>query len=398
MISASIAVSQELNHEDFLSFLIKHKNLPLTDQFMEKAKLNFITSNLLPRIYLIGFPKCGTTTIAEALFEHPSLEFPEIKPNDPNYFKKEAHFFDCPRYESGLLFYSEYYPKLRHLSGNDSVLHSLNEEVSDHDSHAKAKHKITGIDGTPSIMNLIAFVRMSSVFSNQSSNIRFIVSLRDPFEAIYSAWNHLRKSSDAMNYYGNSSDFYADVYLDFQSQKVSSCHPTSLWWLHHNRFSLDKLMANFFLNCPPIIRNYLFPVVLEIWNIKFSLRNFCFVFLDEMSGTLDEVNSVWVGLQKCLQLPIILNALYRKKTDLTPRNKASLNYKNYSDYRILELKRDADFFFRPWLCVLRTQLLRSDKPCVVNLTCTQRMSQRMNRVPWMPNHTECAQWRTGLKV
>ena len=79
----------------------------------------------LPRVFLLGGEKCGSTSLAFALSRHPEIRMARhALPGEPAYFRKEVHFFDDDlRYVRGLSFYAAHFPRCsRGESTDDEVL------------------------------------------------------------------------------------------------------------------------------------------------------------------------------------------------------------------------------------------------------------------------------------
>jgi hypothetical protein len=69
----------------------------------------------MPRVFILGCQKCGTTTLHALLKQHPSIISAKQLENEPRHYGKELHFFDAPyRFDLGLPFY------LSHFSSDDN--------------------------------------------------------------------------------------------------------------------------------------------------------------------------------------------------------------------------------------------------------------------------------------
>lgn len=111
---------------------------------------------MLPNLFVIGAPKCGTTSLAYYLSQHPDIYVPS---------RKEIHFFDDDRlYDKTYDFYKKYY--------------AINDCVQ------------WRVDATPNYMPQYSRVIPRIVkYANKVGvhEIKFIVLIRDP---VYRAWSH----------------------------------------------------------------------------------------------------------------------------------------------------------------------------------------------------------------
>jgi len=68
----------------------------------------------VPDVYILGFPKCGTTALAQYLMQHPAISGIDGLPYDPA-LSKESHFFNGvlgPRTANSRLLYRSFFPTL----------------------------------------------------------------------------------------------------------------------------------------------------------------------------------------------------------------------------------------------------------------------------------------------
>ncbi|MBU2503351.1 sulfotransferase domain-containing protein [bacterium] len=114
-----------------------------------------------PNLFVLGFQKCGTTTITDMLAAHPDVFIPSIK---------ETYFF-LNRAKSGVTTYKEY--------------------VREYFRAARPTHKFVG-EGTPFYAcDTGAMERLTEAVDMSAS--RFILVLRDPTKRAYSAYWHSKR-------------------------------------------------------------------------------------------------------------------------------------------------------------------------------------------------------------
>jgi len=329
--------------------------LPLVDQSKNEDELNALRSRL-PKIFLVGFPKCGSTSLSSYLHYFPLLLMPTPHEGDPSYFLKEVHYFDSSkRYAEGLEFYASYYPRLG--AQNTSSVQS----------------NLTGVDATPAIINIMYFERMSAVFS-QDDDLRFLVTVRDPLDAVHSAWNHLGKINYEMNsglVFAYSGNFEQDMRRVLFSKNYSSCVPSAEWWSRRSDSSVQTLISRFVDHCPPIIRNYIYVVFLEIWAAHFGRRNFCVFLMEE----LEDPNAQMLRVARCLRI----KSDHKHINSPAHRNRA-VSYRSGNDISNEVRRAMAEFNF-PWLCELRKMLLTGDFP--------EMTQARLNNSAWFPSAAQC---------
>lgn len=119
----------------------------------------------LPNLFLAGFQKCATTSLFKSLVEHPEISGPICFTGiGSEALPKEIHFFNL-HYGQGTSAYSRYY------------------------EGAKEKYLI---DGSP---NYLCLPRAMARLRDLIDSPTFIVSLRNPIDRVFSAWNHWQQLS-----------------------------------------------------------------------------------------------------------------------------------------------------------------------------------------------------------
>jgi len=139
-----------------------------------------------PRFIILGAQKAGTSSLFDALVEHPSICEATAKDGDPFYFTKEVHFFDVgnqKRFKQGPEFYCSYF------QGCDNhptrYLHALERKT--------AQGNFIHADITPDYLDYGVAARMKEVFSPQTrKKMKLIAVLREPTGRILSWYNHIR--------------------------------------------------------------------------------------------------------------------------------------------------------------------------------------------------------------
>lgn len=112
---------------------------------------------VMPDFFVIGFPKCGTTSLYEYLIRHPSIG---------QAFRKEIFFFDH-HHKKGLLWYRAYFPTaFSRVFDKDFI---CGEATAAYSTHPETYKRI--FDANP--------------------KAKIIVLLRNPVERAYSNYKHL---------------------------------------------------------------------------------------------------------------------------------------------------------------------------------------------------------------
>jgi hypothetical protein len=339
-------------------------------------------SNFVPKIFVIGFPKCGTTVTAHYLSGHPNLLLPTKYDRwQPGYYNKETHYFE--RKDSvrlGFTEYSRFYPKLRkqHIQGNVSV-----------------KDALIGVDATPSIQGIIPMERLRKCYSNANltSSMRFVINMREPFDGVRSFNVFVRKTCGKVclvqnkhllnitSGYGNNA-LEVDLLSELNSPAVQTCPPSAEWWKQRNELSIDEFIWNFQTSCPPVLRNYLYVVFMQLYSMAFGKRVglICPVFQDDLK--LPRMDDTFVDLQRCLELPQVIEQI--SKHVKKPPSNYYQKYDNTSEVSE-EVKAATRKFYRPWLCSLDEFLtdLNGVSP-VLGAPGSQR-----TLAEWMPTKSEC---------
>ena len=62
-----------------------------------------MSNNPIPNLYILGFPKCGTTSLANWIGQHPSIFVPEVK--EPHHFNTDQNYVKTPNRSDYLSFY-----------------------------------------------------------------------------------------------------------------------------------------------------------------------------------------------------------------------------------------------------------------------------------------------------
>jgi len=123
----------------------------------------------LPDFIIIGFPKCGTTSLYEYLVQHPSI-LPA--------FQKEVFFFIW-HVQKGMLWYRAYFP---------TVLSKFIQKL-------RKRKFITG-EATPTYL---LYSETPQQIHDMNPNTKVIVLLRNPAEKAVSTFNHLVRKRRAEN-------------------------------------------------------------------------------------------------------------------------------------------------------------------------------------------------------
>ena len=141
----------------------------------------------IPRIFLLGAQKCGTTSLNKDMHRTISnlveATIPLDRTNiDPAYFKKELHFFDYSnRFDKGANFYGTYFPKCADLNGREPIdatpnyFSSEGREASDPWDRAKL------------------FYDLVLAKPDYDESMVFIVIVRDPVDRFVSAYEHYKR-------------------------------------------------------------------------------------------------------------------------------------------------------------------------------------------------------------
>lgn len=106
-----------------------------------------------PNLFILGAPKCGTTSMAEWLADHPKVFMSKLK--EPHYFNKDHKHNSVVNYDHYL---------------------SLFNSATD----------IQTIVGEASVWYLYSEVAVKNIIKNLGNNLKFIVMLRNPVQMAYS--------------------------------------------------------------------------------------------------------------------------------------------------------------------------------------------------------------------
>ncbi|MGE0473877.1 MAG: sulfotransferase [Nitrospirales bacterium] len=110
--------------------------------------------DMKPSFFIVGAPRCGTTTLSRCLKNHPAICF--SKPKEPHYFSK------LDRHVSSEIIQAEY--------------------VEKYFSHTKVHHQAMG-EGSPSYLYSPSGLQAILAFN---PGAKFIVMVRNPVESVYS--------------------------------------------------------------------------------------------------------------------------------------------------------------------------------------------------------------------
>lgn len=141
-------------------------------------------SNSLPQFFILGAPKCGTTSLYSLLLNHPQICKTKIK--ETQFFIKDS------LYSLSYAFYSSFFFK---------------DEYCD-EKRKSEKDKLYFIDSTPDYLryNSVVMPRMLETYGKEElNNKKYIIALRDPVYREYSWYNHLVRicSASMKNYMKN---------------------------------------------------------------------------------------------------------------------------------------------------------------------------------------------------
>ena len=125
----------------------------------------------MPSVQIIGAQKAGTSALADWLFDG-GYRRPRVLNNEPWYYSKEVHFFECDwRYNKGL----EFYAKRFESKQSDFMDCTMT------------------IDATPETLQFPERVRSTyeAAGGHQANHLKILVILREPVSRELSLYNHL---------------------------------------------------------------------------------------------------------------------------------------------------------------------------------------------------------------
>lgn len=118
-----------------------------------------------PNLFVVGFPKCGTTTLAKRLSNHSSIFLPEIK---------ELQYFDSKYFSSNL----------NGPGDKKTIINSLEEYLEKYEGRSEPYL----MDATPSY---VLEDDVAKDIFDFNKNARVIIMVRNPVERAFSNYAHL---------------------------------------------------------------------------------------------------------------------------------------------------------------------------------------------------------------
>lgn len=106
-----------------------------------------------PNLFILGAPKCGTTSMAEWLAEHPQVFMSKLK---------EPHYFNKDHKQNSVVDYDHYLSLFKNASDEQAVI------------------------GEASVWYLYSEVAVKNILKDLGNNLKFIVMLRNPVQMAYS--------------------------------------------------------------------------------------------------------------------------------------------------------------------------------------------------------------------
>lgn len=132
-----------------------------------------INNYTLPDFIIVGVQKAGTTSIAEYLEQHPDIEMSKIK--EPSFFP--------------------YYDKEEKIISNnrkycDDYSFSIVNDIEKYQSLFSNKKNLKGEASTHNFYFAEDTIKnIKQIYGENYSKLKIIISLRDPLERAFSAWN-----------------------------------------------------------------------------------------------------------------------------------------------------------------------------------------------------------------
>jgi len=118
-----------------------------------------------PNLFIVGFPKCGTSALASRLSKHSSIFLPKLK---------ELQYFDSEFYSSNL----------NGPGDGKPIINNLNDYLEEY----KGRKETYLIDATPSY---ILEDQVANEIYKFNSSARVIIMIRNPAERAFSNYAHL---------------------------------------------------------------------------------------------------------------------------------------------------------------------------------------------------------------
>ena len=320
-----------------------------------------MTLSCIPEIFILGFYKCGSTSLYFLMNSHPAFAHPRAHRKEPNWFYKDEHFSN----ENGIkaAFFADY------VVNYESLVKSLATR-----SGRSVQYPL-GLDGSAGMImfwptffeqeRIVNFCLLPSVIPEILPKTKFVVIMREPASMMYSFFwftcTRYNQSAPSLETQLKGPDVFHERVMDGTSA-IKSCITA---------FPLAKCLID--LADTPDVFNPLMPSY--TWEVNFGMyvalyyvhiqkwlsvaprERFLFLTLEELSENEHRTaNQVW----SFLKVPPLPRRRHHKTVHV--RNKqVSIDYEN--DPRLAmrsDTREILKSFFRPYNQML-TDLLGNEK-------------------------------------
>jgi len=147
-----------------------------------------------PRFIILGAQKAGTSSLFDALVEHPSMCQAKVEDGDPSSYSKEVHYFDL---------YHVYGPSKQHPEFYCSKFQGCDNHPKRYQQSLQqrtTRKDFFYADATPAYLDYGIASLMKETFSPQArKNMKLIAVLREPIGRILSWYNHVKYVAEIMD-------------------------------------------------------------------------------------------------------------------------------------------------------------------------------------------------------
>ena len=317
-------------HKVMSDFNLKSK---IAKQY-DLSKLNDTkTLYCLPYVYLLGYPKCGTTSLFNYFKRHP--EFASFsKPYGWIGLHTSGLVNKYPaNVESVIELLSNFYPASRQVSTDD---HSDNKIIGDFNSgnswrQSGFEHLKNGSMCDPPLL-----------LREIQPNAKFVVLLREPVNRLYSAFWYFARSSKKLSpeiFIEDIQTFFKRLELCDKRKSMSKCLREAQDFNHHFRD------GSAFVKDPQQLRTNFYYLYLLPWLQVFPRENFLFIRTEDMKKDTAKT------LQETFQF-LGMSPLPKDKIDSIAAIAHNSQNNRHSNYSIMSLssstKKKLRAYFRPF--------------------------------------------------
>lgn len=352
------SIGNRLIHTDFNSSDLADPRKYYQEMLREKINKGYLYSKVqcIPKVFLAGFPKCGSTSLDDIITVHPKIHHGISK--EPRWWVPPLYHPNIHSFKATTNYFIKYllqyqYNSMESIVSNDILL----------------------LDSSPNLLSIWYNIGYSetyedicllpTVISTIMSDAKFIVILRDPIEFLYSTF-WFRCSSKVLKDYNLTHEqalqgpFVFHTFVQNRVTQFKKCSQlNSIEKCVLEQFLIEDKNPNHFQCGRVPLGMAIYYVHIVRWFSVFSRKQFYFLTaLEFFQKPFSTVQKIWKFLD--LSQPKLNHRLLKQRLKRSQNIQVHFNYHHNPKLQMLSQTHEIlEQFFEPFNVMLSTLLNRN---------------------------------------